>query len=191
MLRRSTWIILGLFLLLLAGVYWQQRQQASATPGVTPTAASEVFLFPDSASINSLRVEHVGSQTIEAARNPQGKWQLSWPQAPATDSGALDTAVTQLGQLTPLSLMTTPPTLQAAGLDKPTYRLLAGYTDGRQVILNVGKPSPVGGSYYVLVTGKGVFVVSSYGLDPVLNLADNPPVALPASETAPAQTPAP
>lgn len=187
MLRRSTLIVVALFLLLIAGVFWQQRREATVTPGVTPTMASDVLLFPDGAAITALRLERVGAQTIEASRDPQGQWQLTWPQVEATDSMALEMAVNQLGQLTPLTLMDTPPALEAAGLDKPAYRLLATYADGHQVRMSVGSQTPVGGSYYVLVGEKGIFVVSSYGLEPVLNLADSPPVAAtPTAAAAPA-----
>jgi hypothetical protein len=192
MVRRSTWIVVIVFALLLAGAFWQRQRQANAPATATPTgSAPDVILFPDYASITALRVDHAGGQTIAAARDAQGQWQLQQPPAP-TNSAALEAAVNQLGQLMPQSSLLNPPTLQAMGLDAPAYRLQADYSDGRQIQMSVGKQSPVGNAYYVLLNGKDIYVVSSYGLEMVLTLADNPPVAAtPTADATPAGAPAP
>jgi hypothetical protein len=192
MVRRSTWMVVIVFALLLAGAFWQRQRLANAPAAATPTgSAPDVILFPDYASITALRVDHTGGQTIAATRDAQGQWQLQQPPAP-TDSAALEAAVNQLGQLTPQSSLLNPPTLQAMGLDAPAYRLQADYSDGRQILLSVGKKSPVGGAYYVLLNGKDIYVVSSYGLEMVLNLAENPPVvATPTGAATPVSSPNP
>jgi hypothetical protein len=113
---------------------------------------------------------------VELGRDAQGVWALLYPKAEATDVGAVESAVSQLLSLSVLSDLDEAPSLEAAGLEKPAYRLLIKLDDGSQELMSVGKLTPTGSGYYVLAGNRGLFLVSKYSLEPFLNLVENPPI---------------
>ena len=175
MIRRSTWVVLVIFAALVAVlVFWQRsKENAPAEPTSTPAQAS---LFDLNADITYLRLEKVGGAVVEMERGEDGIWQLTWPLAEKTDVGAVQNAVTQLLSLRILTTLNTIPGLDTIGLASPAYRILIGLDDGSQVTINVGDSTPTGSGYYVVVSGRPLYVVNKSGLDSVLKLIDSPPI---------------
>jgi len=177
MIRRTTWVVLVIFAALVAVlVFWQRsKENAPAEPTSTPSQAS---LFDLNANITYLRLEKVGGAVVEMVRGEDGIWQLTWPEAKKTDVGAVQTAVTQILSLQILTTLNTNPGLDTLGLASPAYRILIGLEDGSQVVINVGNSSPTGSGYYVVVSGRPLYVISKSGLDSVLKLIESPPIEL-------------
>jgi hypothetical protein len=175
MIRRSTWVVLVIFAVLVAVlVFWQRSEEnAPAEPTSTPAQAS---LFDLNADISYLRLEKVGGAVVEMERGEDGVWKLTWPLAEKTDVDAVQNAVTQLLSLRVLTTLNTNPGLDTIGLASPTYRILIGFDDGSQMIINVGDSTPTGSGYYVVVSGRPLYVVNKSGLDSVLELIESPPI---------------
>jgi hypothetical protein len=187
MIRRSTWVVLVIFAALVAVlVFWQRSKENSPEePTPTPEQPSLLDLNTD---ITYLRLEKVGGAMVEMELGEDGLWKLTWPLAEKTDVGAVQSAVTQLLSLRILTTLDTIPGLDTIGLASPTYRILIGLDDGSQVIINVGDSTPTGSGYYVLVSGRPLYVINKSGLDSVLKLIDTPPIE-PTPTTNPETTP--
>jgi hypothetical protein len=177
MIRRSTWIILGIFLLLIASTLIWQRYRKEEEAKVTPTPEQEMLLNLTS-KIISLRIEGVGSQIVEIVRDEQGQWKLAIPEGHETDTNtdSVESAVSQLSNLRILSTFEQGLDLGATGLVVPAYKITISLEDGQQVVVNVGKATATGSGYYVLLGEKGVYVVSKYNVDSILELLQNPPI---------------
>ena len=175
MIRRSTLFILVIFAALVAVAVFWQRSQEEKEASATPTETTQ-FLLRFDANIDRLRLERAAGGLVELGRDEGGIWKLLFPAGQETDVGAAESAVTQLLALPVISTLAEGPTLQDAGLATPTYRLSIDLDDGSQVVMNVGKATPTGSGYYVLVSGQGLSIVSKYSLDPFLKLVESPPI---------------
>ena len=181
MIRRSTLVLVVIFAALVAGaIFWQRSQDKGEAAKATDTPSSQL-LFHFKGNINGLRLERTSGGVLELSHDAQGAWQLIYPKVDETDSAAVDAAVSQLISLPVISTLEEGPTMEAAGLTTPAYRLLINLDDGSQVVMNVGNATPTGGGYYVLVSQQGLSIVSQYSLEPFLKLMDNPPVKLTAT----------
>jgi hypothetical protein len=187
MIRRPTLILLVVFAVLVAGtIFWQRSQDKTGAAGATATPGSQL-LFHFKGNITGLRLERTSGGILELGRDAQGAWKLVNPKADETDVAAVDTAVSQLISAPVLSTLEEGPSLEAAGLATPEYRLLITLDDNSQVVVNIGNVTPIGTGYYALVSQQGMSVVSKYSVDPFLNLLDNPPVKLTATPDASTQ----
>ena len=193
MIRRSTLIVLLLFVALLAVVFYLQRSDTMQEAEATPSEENPLLFSLDS-EITSLRLEHVGSGVVEIEKDQDGIWQLVWPQAEATDIAAVEAGISQLLSLRIVSALGQELGLAEAGLSPPVYRVLIRLADGSQELMAVGKETPTGSGYYVQVTNRGMFVISKFSLDPFLRLVDQPPfqptaTAQPEGELVPSEIP--
>jgi hypothetical protein len=200
MIRRSTLVILVIFAGLAALAFFLQRSNDSKEAQSTSTETAP-FLFKFNSEISGFRLEQVGVGTVELTKDPNTGWMLIWPKAEGTNTGAVESAISQLLSLRIASTLEDGPSLEEAGLVNPSYRLLIKLEDGEQVVMSVGDETPTGSGYYVQVSNRGLFVVNKYSLDPFLKLVQDPPIKLTetptmessatASENEPASTPIP
>ncbi len=190
MMRRSTWVILIIAVVLVAAfVYWQ-RTRGSREPVVeeaTPTAGAQLEFAFTSAQVSEAVLQDADGNTVVLERGSDGSWTLVRPKTNLTDSQAVENAlmqflepqtVSQLGPETPLSDL---------GLKPPAYRILLRLDDDSKVVINIGKVTPTGSGYYVLNSGKGrsIFVVSKFNLEEFLGLITEPPIATPTATPLP------
>jgi hypothetical protein len=178
MIRKSTWVVVFIFAVLLAAVLLWQRSQDQKAAQATPTAVEAVermYLFDIGGEVASLRVEHVGEKSIELQRDASGQWSLAGSTDSAIDSAAMDGIVGQLAALPLVSTLQNIPALQDLGLEPPSYRILVILQDGSQEVASVGKATPTGSGYYVLTSDRGVYIANEFSLQSILDLVDNPP----------------
>lgn len=188
MIRRSTILVLVLFLALVGFAYYLQGPGKKASVEPTPTESSQLLFSLQAPSVE-LRLEKSGAETVEMNRDQQGTWKLTSPKADATDTARIETAVGQLLALQSSINLDLSPSQDAAGLSIPAYRISIKLEDGTQEIMNVGKETPTKGNYYVQVGNKGIFIVNKYTLDSFLKLVDEPPILVTPTPTIGASTP--
>ncbi len=178
MVRRTTWIVLVIFLGLLAfSLYWENRNKKNQVE-VTPSPVVESLLDINSDEISTLRIEDEGGRAVELKRVERSGWILVVPKSEATDSNAVDGMVDQFVSLHVISTIDPAPPDDATGLKDPEYKIRLLVKDGRQMIVNVGVQTATGSGYYVKVDDGFVKVVDKIGLEAVTNLVYQPPVLL-------------
>lgn len=177
MIRKETWVILGLFILALAGLLiWQRSQEDSALEATESNDRELLFDLGDSRPIY-VRLERVGERVVELERDQADLWQVIWPAKTSGDSEALESTLSQLSAVAILGRMENPPSLEEMGLAPPAYRLLIKLEDGRQLSVSVGRLTPTGSAFYVLNSDRTVSLVNNYSLEPILGLLENLPLA--------------
>ena len=190
MIRRNTWIILVLFLALLAGtLFWNQtkgKAKPTATPAPVPTSANLFDL--GNAAVVGLTVQDAQGKMVIFKRDANALWVMTRP-AEAIDTQKLQDALTNFTGARIIARPESVASLADFGLEPPAYRILLVLDSGKQVTLNISQPNSIGTGYYVLDSEtRQVYVVSKSNLDTVLDLLENPPY--PPTPT-PTETPAP
>jgi hypothetical protein len=198
MIKRNTWILLAVFIVLLGAVVILQRSgQLEAQPDATEQATTtpQVMLFPDVQtveSIRSLKIESLQGEGIGFERDASGAWALTEPisdtvQAPV-DSTQLDGTLGALPGLSVVSALETTLDLNVIGLEAPAYTLSLELADSNRHVLLVGSATPTGTGYYVRLDGAPPVVVNKFSVDSILELVKTPPL-LPTPTPVPGTTP--
>jgi hypothetical protein len=181
MIRRSTWILLVVFIVLVAGTYYWQRnksekeaQQAQITP--TVQVMQSLFDLTDKIVDQIAFVGPEGSTLILQLDTATQAWSVMDVPAEEADQTLIQTGAEQLFALNVATTFSAPPPLEQLGLDLPAYRIMLHTEDGSNIVLRVGDMTPTGSGYYVQVDSQPPVVVTKSGLDTVLNLLKNPPL---------------
>lgn len=172
MIRRNTWITLGVFgVVLIGAILVRQRQQAEPTP--TPSASLEPLWQVESSDIVGLTVEDLQAGTVLLLeRDPEDLWQIVLPETLPADPARVERAVAWLSAPTPRAEVLDSIDLTAFELDQPEFRVEIVLSNGERHEFSVGRQSPTGDSRYASSPGRlGVQILSLVGLEEVLNLA--------------------
>jgi hypothetical protein len=188
MIRRSTIIVLVIFLGLVGLAYYLQGPGKKVFSEPTPTESSQL-LFSFKSPIVGLRISKPGVGIVEMNKDSQGIWNLTTPPADATDTSQIDTAISQLLSLQVTTNLNLALNLDEVGLSVPSYRVTITLQDGTEEVMNVGKETPTKGNYYVQIGNRGIFIVSKYSLDSFLKLVDTPPILASPTPTEGTSTP--
>jgi hypothetical protein len=173
MIRRNTWIVLAVLLVLIGASFYSRdlkaREAAAATPTQGPAA---LFKVAEGAPTDIKIVSSVGT-IVQFARDQSGKWVLKAPAEAPADQAAAEAAATQVGSLQVVSSVDLG--ADVIGLDKPSYTITIGYGSSRAHTLLVGSVTPIQNGYYARLDGGQSQIVDKGGLDALLGLLTRPP----------------
>jgi len=188
MIRRNTWIAVGIFaiVVVLALLLNQTNESPTALePISTPTPLWSVS--PEEI-VAIIVEERVTGTVLEVERNVEDLWRMTRPDQAPADAARIERAASWLSAPTPQAQLFDVEDLSEFRLDSPDYRIQLLLSNGRQLRLSVGREAPTGGSRYVISPEmEGVLIMSTLGLDEVLSLlliVDTPaaPFSTPAAE---------
>jgi hypothetical protein len=186
MIKRSTWILL-VILALVVGAYFLIKNQPAKGKTLTPTATGSSFLITQAQGVlQSLSISDNKGNKFQMQRDLSKSWVITAPSSGVADQGLASAAETQVGALSILTQLQTPPDLSVVGLAGPAYTMQLGFVNGSSHKIDVGIISPTGSGYYVRFDGGKIYVIEKSGIDAILNLLTSPP--FPATAT-PVPTP--
>jgi hypothetical protein len=202
--RRTTWILVGLAVLLAAYVWYSGRPNTNAATGTeTPSVPTSI---PGSGALFKTTSEQIAgfwvvdvaaNRSVEVSKDAQGNWQVTQPEARPADPNQVSSWASQFASVYVTTVITTATDLTAFGVLSPTYTLGVKLADGTSLRASVGDKNPVGSGYYVLREGESnVVVISASAIDGLAALLDTPPYVPPTPTPTPtvdltATTPAP
>jgi hypothetical protein len=179
MIRRSTWVTLAAFVVVLAAAIWWTRTRSTrgTASGGTATPTPVAIWSLVETDLVGFRVEDLsGKKTVELKRDAVNGWQVVQPKDAPADSAAVEQAATSLLVLAPTDTLPAVPDLSPFGLAQPRYRLTVFSKDGVSRSITVGRLSPTGGSIYIQAPGRAdVLLVNQYSIQDALNMVDSPP----------------
>lgn len=179
MIRRSTWIALGLFgLVLLGAVIWTRQSDEELDREATPTA--EALWELEAAEILALSIADLDSNAeVAARRHPERGWELDSPPGAIANAGSIERTATSLMVLRPRSTLSADD-LAPYGLSPAGFRLHLQLADGTSRVLLIGREAPTGGvRYAALPQSSEVLLLSSFSLQDVIGWLEQPPLATP------------
>jgi hypothetical protein len=187
MIRRSTWYLVAIFVVVLGGaVYWQQRPPDSAENEPTPNPAAQPLFPVTSEELAGLQVQEINGGTVMLERDAGGAWELVQPSGMEADPAQVETKLSQLASLRVKTSLEPAADLSIFGLDSPAYRVNLSTTGGQEYGLAVGDLTPTGDGYYVQLNGNPPQVVNKISMESFLGILNEPPVLLNPEPEAPA-----
>lgn len=177
MIRRSTWVVLGLFVMALAVLWYFQYQEEQAELKATPTPAPVKIFTASSAAPVRIRLNSSDGKSLDLVDRGIEGWQIVDPQLGKADSSIVTDLINSLLALEVVSELDPSPSDEEMGLAVPTYTIQLSWEDGRVQILTIGSQTPTSSRYYAKVDGGVAVLMSIYGLTDVKTMLDTPPVA--------------
>jgi len=195
---RTTLILVGVFLALLAYVYWGEiRRPAPSTATETPTPAPILILPAD--QVVGITVRGGGKET-RLTRPAGGEWKLEAPLPGPADTPRVNQFLDRLATLNPTRSLTDTTSLEDYGLAQPALEVTVTLANGSTEVLQIGSENPQQTAYYAQVQGRqGVHLIAALTAESAKEMLDTPPVpptptptatATPAATAAPTATPA-
>lgn len=179
MIRRSTWITLAVFVVLLGFAIWWTNFRPQSQDDIIATPVPLWTL--SAADVEMLRVEDPDSgEVVELHRDADELWVLVEPVTGAADASLVESAVAWLESPVPTRTLDQVDDLDPYGLAEPRRIVEVELKDGSSMILNVGREAPTGAVAYVRVDDRPeIHTMSIYALDTVLGLLDEIPLLAP------------
>ena len=175
MIRRNTWIVLAIFVVLV-GVYWfVQRQNENVAQSTTPTPSAQPVFVTALDTVQSVSVEDSAGKIVAIEKDSQGNWNLTEPEPGPADQEQAGTIVSQVSNLRSLTIIGTPPPMDVVGLDTPAYIVTIKTVDGSQQLAKIGTLTPTSSGYYVEPEGGPLMVVTKSAIDGLVAHLENPP----------------
>ncbi len=182
MIKRSTWVMVVLLAILAGLAYYLQQPdnlikktlESRNTPTVEPL---EALISPADGQINSISIQKIGGQSVALERINSG-WTLTiGDEKPGpADQNAVEQIASQVQYLRPTGkINSTTPDLSAFGLDKPTYLFKLSLSSGKILSFKIGNATLAADGYYAQKDDGTIIILEKYGLEPVLNLLEQPP----------------
>jgi hypothetical protein len=185
MIRRSTWVILFVFILLLGTLLIYQRVNENKAVDETSEILSDLgtlepvkllFPVPEGDVILGLHLEDTDGNVMDIQRQDESQeWRLDNPIGEA-DQEAINRVINQLISMSIDSTLEVGTDNHVIGLDAPAYTLRLLVSNGGSFILYVGDVTITNSSYYVQMAGNPPIVVNKYSLDSAINLLTTPPI---------------
>ncbi len=179
MIRRSTWILLIILVLVVGAYFYLSNRKAQQAANATPTAASTtegkpLFAVSEGNAVD-ITVKDSTGKNVEIARNESGAWVLKAPIAADANQGSAEAAATQV---TSLRVLANPQLgFDVAGLTKPEYTIVVKFSTNKTHTLGVGALTPIQDGYYTSLDNGPVQIVDKSGLDVLIGLLSQPPYA--------------
>ena len=147
MIRRTTWIILGVFVVLLGVAWYLQNSKPAAAVQSTPTPGRQYLFEIQESNIKKLEITNDQGKRVVLARDASGVWSLQVPKAAATDVGQAESAVTQLVTLSVVNTTAATPPVAASGLGNPTEVITVTMSNRPLPIAYIRKQTPIQKGY--------------------------------------------
>ncbi len=193
MVRRSTWIMVAVFVILVGFAWLFQRNQtdnlinaATATPTVT---LPSVYDFHGK-QVGLVDIFDSTGEKVQFKHDPESnQWSITDVSLDQVDSFQIGSILAQLFVITAQETLTQSPPLDSIGLVVPAYTIRLTTADGEIMNTYIGSLTPIANGYYVRNDSGPIFIVDKLVLDDILELLNNPPLI--ATTTPEATTPEP
>jgi hypothetical protein len=172
MLRKSTFILLIILLVLaLAVIFIQRAPGLNSTTDQLPTSTdSPTLMNLAGKSITAFTMSDDQGRVVKAKLDNQGTWFIQNPSDCQYDSDQLAYYLSLVQTFKVQVSLDVPPALADIGLITPTYQLVLTFNDGSTQKLSVGSLVPTGTGYYVQVNNDSVVVVSNISIDQLFGI---------------------
>jgi hypothetical protein len=188
---RTTLILGGVFLALLAYVYFGEIRRPSS-PAAEATPTPEPILSLPADDVLGITVSGEGRET-RLSRQAGGEWQLDAPSPGPADDKRVSQFLSRVANLTPTRSLAEPGPLADYGLVEPALVVTLTLADGSTQTLEIGNANPFETAYYAQVHGhSGVHLVAALLAESAREMLDTPPVPpTPTPTPTPTLTPTP
>jgi len=198
MVRRSTWIVLLIFAILVGFAIYFQRYQANKPTVVstaTPTEPPTYLYSLGEAQVDGIKIADNAGKNIDLYRDPlTSQWGIANIPVDQVDTTKIDSISSQLVLIQIQDTLAQTVPLSTIGLEPPAYTITLSTSAGKQFVTYVGIQTAIGSGYYVQDATGQVVIVGKTPMDSILELVNTPPLlptATPTETPTGASTPVP
>lgn len=173
--RLGTLIAVIMFAAIVGAAYYLNANpiKTGDEADATPAAEDVKFVFDSTSLVKSIEVKPADGKSVRLERNEEKLWELTSPDKAEADQGLAEAAASQVSALLiDLEFSDDPAKF---GLAEPAYVITVEFEDGKTGKLEVGDITPTTSGYYVRLDGDKMFIVSTSGIEALINLVSTPP----------------
>ncbi len=175
MIKRSTWIVLVVLVVVVAG-YFVVKSRPPKAGEPTPTAQGTNVLIPQSeGTLQSVQIVDAEGNKFRMQRDMNKTWVITSPTQAEADQSKVGAAIVQINALRIVTALDTPPDPAATLLNNPADTVIVTLDTGAEHTIEIGGLTPTSSGYYVRFDKKKVYVISQTAIDSLLNLIKTPP----------------
>jgi hypothetical protein len=171
MIRKQTWILLAIFIILLGAAFYLRKNPLPEKSEVTPSPTAQARLLEgwQSSDIVWLSVTKGNNPAVQAAQDASGRWMLNEEQPTVVEPGKIEAVQAEIAEALIQASLPANYDLAAVGLDVPTAVISIRNAAGKEVHIQVGTSTPTGTGYYLQVDQQAPVVVSKGAVDSILD----------------------
>lgn len=171
MIRKQTWILLVIFLILAGGAFYLQKNPIKSLANVTPSPTPQASVLKGWLASDIMQIEYKNdnNETLQLEQDAQGYWVLQ-PNGLTVDLGKVEEIRTQIVDLQVITNLDPGYDLSGTGLDAPTGVLTITNKDGKKAEIRIGAKTPTGTSYYLKVDDEAPTVCNSGAVNTLVGL---------------------
>jgi hypothetical protein len=175
MVKRSTWILL-IILVLVLGIYFLLEKKPFKTEEPTPTIIATQYLITSTdGDLLSLHVIDDKGNSVRIQKDMSGTWIITEPAISQADQGLISAANTEVAALRIVATLTTPPAIADIGLGSPSFVIEMGFSTGLDHRVEIGKITPTKSGYYTRFDSGAIYIIGQSGIDALVQLISSPP----------------
>jgi len=168
MIRRSTWILVLIFIAVL-GVTIYLNKTSTSLVALTPTPTQLLDVLPGWEGKQATVIQFQDKQGVstKVERTSQTNW-IFIPPVPgkSIDQGKIQELISSIISMKVAAQINPDLSPDATGMNAPSYVIVITAEDGTQKTIQIGKMNPTQTGYYVKV-GDSLQVVSSTSVDAI------------------------
>lgn len=173
MIRRSTWITLGVFVILLFfAIFWTRLRPEEPAPEATPTLEPLWIALPS--DIVGVKVEDLeAGKIVELQKDEDGIWNQVTPIQGPANTEFIEITINWLAAPVAKRELVIEGDLAQFGLCEPKGKITVNLTDGAEQVLLIGDDTVIGSMTYVIMPSSSkVLLLSKVDVDSTLVLVD-------------------
>ncbi len=179
MIKRNTWIMIGVLGLLLVATYLLQQSGNQADPAADlPTQPVSPLVFDlEMTEITGLRIANLDGQSVSLQKTGD-VWVLAEPQAEAdqVDQGRIEGLLAQLAAMRYLTEARINAPIEALQLEFAPHVLTVTTSSGESLVMKIGEVAPTQSGYYIAFEDNVPRLVARNPLDQAISFLANPPL---------------
>lgn len=178
-MRRSTVILLILFLLL-GGLVWYMQQpgnpikRALATSTTVASAPLDSLVNVEKGPVSRISVQSAEGKSVSLDK-VNGQWNVTAGNKGLANPDQAEAAASQAVSIRLITKLAEIPDTAGSGLNNPSFTISFTLGDGTPFTFKVGKETVTGSGYYVQTPDGSVVVANKNSIDALTALLSNPP----------------
>lgn len=173
MIRKQTWILLAVFIVVLAATIVLEKNpdllKSSQTSTPSPTSQAMMVEGWQSSDITQIEILDSQGSRLKILQTDEGQWVIDSPDGDAADAGIVEEIRAQITAARTTAFLDPGYDLNSVGLSIPSNTLTIRNAQGRESVIRIGELTPTGAGYYVKVDNAAPAVISKYSIDDILS----------------------
>lgn len=172
MIKRSTWITLGLFILLLGITFlWQKSPEKFISP--THSATPYPVLLPDlgNEQVNQIEISSPDRDNLVLKLGQDKSWEFSTLGNDRVDQGKVEQLLSTIASASIITEIESEVDPKVVGLDVPTEIIRLHISSGAVITVKIGAATTTSSGYYVQVDENSPIVLRTATVESILDLS--------------------